>query len=322
MNTILLNDTRSDEHIGCELVIKNSLLKCSEVCLNVTATVSTAEASQATKLLEPHLPTTDLILLNGEGTLHDDKANALSLLAAAKSAKDAGCSVVLYNALWKNNPIGKQFLPVFDLIFCRDHASLQEVLVDHPDAQAKVVPDMTFATQLPTNLPKAREGVLVTDSVRKKKCISLAKLALKNNFNFAPMSTAFFRKLKGHPIVKWRLKSKLTHPSGSIDSTDQFLNKLLVTESVITGRFHTVCLSLLCSTPVYSIASNTPKIQSLLEDFGLSPSSTEQELPKLRVMQQQWAEHTEKSEATQKRVQEAASKIHSMFESIHSLVIK
>jgi hypothetical protein len=61
MNTILLNDTRSDEHIGCELVVTNSFLKCSEVGLEIIATISTAEASQATELLAPHLPSTKLV---------------------------------------------------------------------------------------------------------------------------------------------------------------------------------------------------------------------------------------------------------------------
>jgi len=169
MNTVLLNDTRSDDHIGCELVIKNSFFKCSQVGLNIIATVPTSEASRATEILAPYIQSTQLVLLNGEGTLHDDKPNALSLLAAAKSAKDAGLVVILYNALWINNTIGKKYLSVFDFIFCRDQSSLTAVLEDYPDADAQVVPDMTFATQLPANIPAARKGVLVTDSVRNQK---------------------------------------------------------------------------------------------------------------------------------------------------------
>ena len=316
MNTILLNDTRSDEHIGCELVVTNSFLKCSEVGLKITATISTAEASQATELLAPHLPSTKLVLLNGEGTLHDDKPNALSLLEAAKTAKDAGCVVVLYNALWSNNPIGKKFLTVFDLIFCRDKSSLDEILRDLPSAVAEVVPDMTFATQLPRLQNQTKKGILVTDSVRKKKCLNLAKFAIKHRFAFAPMSTAFFRKLKGHPILKWQLNRKLIHPAGSIDSPDDFLRKILSAESIVTGRFHTACLSLLCQTPVYCISSNTRKIQSLLEDFGLDSSATAQELPKLDIINGQWQEHIKKKQSTQIKVAEAASRIHVMFESI------
>ena len=319
MNTILLNDTRSDEHIGCELVVTNSLRKCQEYGLNVTTTISTAQAPEASNLLSPLLLNTDLVLLNGEGTLHDDKDNALSLLEAAKLAKEKGCKVVLYNALWANNPKGKSYLPNFDLIFCRDQASLEAVLSDYPEAIAEVVPDMTFVTEIPKMSTTERQGTLVTDSVRKKKCISLAKFAISNNYSFAPMSTAFFRKLKGQPLLRWRISKKLTQPVGEIDTPNSFLHKLLTTDSVITGRFHTACLSLLCGTPVYCISSNTQKIQSLLKDFGLESSATMPELPVKSVMEKQWTEHTEKREATQEKVKTAAARIDSMFQSISSL---
>lgn len=320
MNTILLNDTRSDEHIGCELVVTNSLRKCQEYGLNIRKTITISEASEASELIAPLLEDTDLVLLNGEGTLHDDKRNAIALLKAAKFASEKDCKIVLYNALWDNNPIGKSYLPCFDLIYCRDQKSLERLLADHPQAKAEFVPDMIFVTELPSFSDFTQSGILVSDSVDKKKCIRLTQFALKNDYAFAPMSVAYFRKLKKKPWLRYRISKRISNTTlEKIESPRDFISKILSSNYVITGRFHMACLCFLCDTPVYCISSNTTKIESLFDDFGLDSTSVTDELPPLSSMEEQWREQTRLRQTIQQNVKEAATKIDTMFQSISSL---
>jgi len=118
------------------------------------------------------------------------------------------------------------------------------------------------------------------------------------------------------------LKHKLPEPFGTIDTVDIFLTKLLSAEAIVTGRFHTVCLAILCNTPVYSISSNTPKIHNLLEDFGLDSSRTDHEIPPTKKISNQWQEHKDKEKTTQAKVAEAQLQIHAMFDSIRSIAMQ
>jgi hypothetical protein len=53
--------------------------------------------------------------------------------------------------------------------------------------------------------------------------------------------------------------------------TGDFLASLAGSGFVVSGRFHACTMALLTRTPFAGIASNTPKIQSLVEDVGLEP---------------------------------------------------
>lgn len=320
MNTIILNDTRSDQHIGCELVVSNSLRKCKEHGLNVISTISTADASKASQLLRSQLDQVDLVLLNGEGTLHDDQPNALHLLKAAKLAKASGVKVVLYNAHWSDNPKGKQYLENFDLIYCRDHNSLNNLLADSPEAKAQMVPDMTFVTEFPQIKDSSRSGILVTDSVNKKKCVSLSKLALRHKLEFAPMGLAFYRRLKKRHLLRYRISKNITNTSRyHLETPEQFLTKLLTAQTVVTGRFHTACLCILCNTPVFCISSNTNKIESLFHHFELQTDSIKHDLPALQFMEDEWMKQSQRRVNTQRIVKDATQKIEIMFQEISAL---
>jgi polysaccharide pyruvyl transferase WcaK-like protein len=49
-----------------------------------------------------------------------------------------------------------------------------------------------------------------------------------------------------------------------------FIRELENSALHVTGRFHGACLSLLAQTPVLTVASNSWKVEALLDDLGLS----------------------------------------------------
>lgn len=319
MKAILLNDTHSGRHIGCELVIRNTHALCRQHGIEITHSVKTKEAHQAEALIASLLQENDLVLLNGEGTLHDDKSRALSLLKLAAIAKQAGLKTVLYNALWSNNPIGQQYLPCFDLIFCRDSESANEIRKLHPTLDVQVVPDMIFATQW-DELSRPRASMaLVTDSVKKKHCYQLAKFAVRNRLPFAPMGTGFHERVNSAYFLKWRLTRRCHYVHNQLDSAKSFIEKIQASRSVITGRFHTACLAFLLQTPVCCISSNTRKIETLYSDFGLSSDLIGQSISSLAEAEAQWQEQVLHRERMNEKVFDARSEIDRMFQLICGL---
>ena len=319
MRAILLNDTRSDHHVGCELVVRNTLDQCKQHGIEITSTIRTADADHAPDLISPLLDQNDLVLLNGEGTLHDDRPRALKLLEAASLAKAHGLKIVLYNALWSSNPAGQKHLSNFDLIFCRDSRSSEEILKSNPNLPVEFVPDMIFATPLGGTLPPRTPHPLVTDSVKKKKSLALAKFALKHKLPFAPMGRGFFRHLKSSLFLKYRLTQHCAYSHNKLDTPESYIHKILTSSGIITGRFHTACLAILLQTPVFCISSNTRKIETLYTDIGLSPNLIPQSLSSLDDLQDQWQEQTRLRDQLNEHITRTRKQITLMFAQISNI---
>lgn len=314
MRALLLNDTSSVNHIGCKLVVRNTYAQCLSQGLSITTTIPYAQALQAPQLIINHLKNHDLVLLNGEGTLHDDKPKALALLEATKTAKLAGLKTYLYNALWENNHKANDYLKYFDAIFCRDSRSQKAVA---PIANASLVPDMVFATPIPKiEKPSHCANVLVTDSVKKKTAYALAKYAIKHRYHFEAMGEGFERCLKSHPFMAALLKRKCQYSRGKISSPDTFLQTVQQAQAVITGRFHTACLSILCGTPVACVSSKTQKIESLYHDFGIPSALISPDELSPETIQQQWQAQQDRQSHIQSHITQAKSEIEAMFTTI------
>jgi len=291
---------------------------CKRHGIEITATITTANSLQAPELTAPLLKENDLILLNGEGTLHDDRSRALALLHTIHLAKKYGLKTVLYNALWSNNPSGLKYIPDFDLIFCRDSSSAQEIRHHHSGTHVTTVLDMIFSTTFDNN-PNKKESVLITDAVKKRKSIPLAKFAINNNFIFCPMGSNFFDAVKSSPILRWKLKQKSAYHHNQLDSPTSYIRKILNSSGVITGRFHTACLALLLETPVFSLSSNTRKIENLYTDLGLSSTLIPHSINTLEDTQAQWQEQINQRNQINLRIAEATQQIDLMFKQISNL---
>lgn len=316
MRAILLNDTASALHAGCKLVMENTARLCRETGISVIESISFEETETFRSTLAKHRDI-DVLLINGEGTMHHDRPAALALGQAARDAKRVGLSVVLFNTVWEGNRQLNQCLPSFDLIFCRESLSAQAII----DAgfHAETVPDMVFATQRPApSAESGKKGIAVIDSVSSSLSKRLALLSIKNRYRFLPISQSsydrFARKRLLNEILKWR--------GGDLFYWDNGLLQLLTEfDGIISGRFHGTCLSFLAATPAVSIASNSHKIQGLYKDIGLDPETIYLANRYLCVkeLEKQIIYQSQRRKMIEAYVVNAPVKILNMFSSIRSL---
>jgi len=213
------------------------------------------------------LPNADLVIINGEGTMHDDQAGACLLAQAGILAHRAGKPVVLLNTVWERNRLIENLLPCVSLIYTRESLSAESIRKS--GFNATVVPDLSLTSPpeiLFPDPPLPSIPGVVLDSVIWDLAMELADFAKSHAF--------LFYRLSSHPnfwswssLIKWALLFK----AGSMRKS---INRLSICdiakgEVVITGRFHGVCLAILAQRPFLALPSNTYKIEGLLKDAKL-----------------------------------------------------
>lgn len=290
MRYFLLNDTRSGLHHGCEVVMQNLIESlCIQDANPEILTLCTGQKISEEKW-EIILNSIDVVLINGEGTLHSASAYGFFLLKLGHQAKLRNKFVALINSTWENNPdswIG--LVQDFDLITLRDQKSFH-TLKNYNLPQLYYAPDLTFISN--HNILEKRilstNNIIVNDSVYAGIADQLFEISRTRKFSYYPITrklptkegivgynTKKLNKQKLYNILS-NISFGLFKPrrfyqdlSYAIDNTVEFKNKLLQSKFVITGRYHCLCFCLQMQIPVLIIASNTNKMKNLLEDIGL-----------------------------------------------------
>ncbi len=297
--------------------MRNTLAQCKATGIDIAESISFKETSSfSSKLIQRD--DIDLILVNGEGTMHHDRPAAMALGQAARDAKQKGQKVVLFNTVWEANQQLDEFLPSFDLIFCRESLSTQAII----DAgfHAETVPDMVFATPRPARVEKSeRSGIAVIDSVSGSLSKRLAFFSMKKGYRFLPISQTrydqFSQKRILNRILTWRGGAPLFHWE------DNLPKRLSTLDHAISGRFHGTCLSFLAGTPVASIASNSHKTRGLYKDIGLDPETIHPSDKRfcMDMLKKQILQQIDRRDRIELYVQNAPNQIRTMFDSIRSI---
>ena len=137
MSVLLLNDT-SSYHCGCKEVVKYIVQK-----YNCTSTIITGG-------IVSNIPWKNysLVVLNGEGTLHHDRPNAVKFLTALRDAQRAGCRTIIVNTVWQDMPHDfDDVLQRCESVTVRETYSQQEI-TKH-SITASVSPDLSYFNQVP-----------------------------------------------------------------------------------------------------------------------------------------------------------------------------
>jgi len=126
---VLMNDTDVDgQHFGCQRVMstirRNIDQRGGDIIGSVKVGMPWHKLPSARALLEA----ADLVVINGEGTLHHSKKRGKWLLEAANFASAKGAKVALINALWQDNKQewGALAAPI-DYVACRDSRSARDL---------------------------------------------------------------------------------------------------------------------------------------------------------------------------------------------------
>jgi polysaccharide pyruvyl transferase WcaK-like protein len=278
LRVYLINDTGSEPHHGCALVMRRLEQLVRDAGGRIAARVPAGEyerydASEARAC--------DLVLINGEGTLHHDGPRARALIECIRRAReDARGPVRLVNAtIHALRPEAYEALRACEALVCRESASLAEAR-SAGIAQATWCPDLIFlgmpGQDRTDREPLAHGKGVVVDSVHADVSAALWRMSRGLNADFisllAPerspqgrLSLAAFRLLgrAGLPLRPDRLRR-----AAALDAPETVMERIAQAPWVISGRFHATCLAVALGVPVLSVQSNSHKMEGLLEDLG------------------------------------------------------
>jgi hypothetical protein len=281
---ILLNDTSSFNHHGSNIVVEQIRRHCERQGLSLWHTVK-SDVDWRTERHRKRLEESDIVLVNGEGMISNNRKLALTLAQSATFCRERGMRCFLINSVYQDN--GKEMADLvrqFDLVFVRESRSLTELRNEGIDGE--VVPDMVLSR--PDLPPAARTGLMVTDSSCNAAAAQLHDFYTRTHgaelaslFRPIPPSQAlrkFVARVIGKRAAKrWRLDwhrfGKLRNPlfdAAPLESVDDLLRRISNKSLIVTGRFHMVCMAMLARTPFIALPGNTHKIEGMLADAELT----------------------------------------------------
>lgn len=277
MNIVILNDTRADMHHGCTRVMRLLEEGLQRHDMTIVARSPVHHDWENDSALREAMLRADLIIVNGEGTLHHGKSGAARLLRVTEFAGDV--PVALINALYQENPPEwSKWLNRLSYIATRDRRSADEI-ESVTGQRPVVVPDLTLSARIaerPVTAP-----VIFGDSVKSEISNLLAKRALLDQLPLVPSLSALKRTKSGSTLVRrvrrwWiaRLTARTLarNPTMSLCQTeDDYADRIARAGLHVTGRFHGACYSMAAGMPFLAISSNSWKIEALIADAGLAP---------------------------------------------------
>ncbi|WP_157832911.1 hypothetical protein [Thiolinea disciformis] len=157
LTATLVNDTSVLNHYGCKLVVKNIFKVTSKYSINIIHTVSVGKnwENDTDKI---NILRSDLVLVNGEGTIHHSKRRALILTKVATFCKELKKPCFLINCVYQeNNNTINEHVRKFMKIYARESLTQQEL--EKIGIKSIIVPDMTFYDQ---SLFKSNNNTLFT----------------------------------------------------------------------------------------------------------------------------------------------------------------
>lgn len=285
---VVLGDMRDLHHHGCEAVMRVLIDGLTQVHLppsNVIAGLNW-EGARETAV------TADLVVINGEGALHDSRSAVVGVLRLAELRRAAGRPTALVNSSWFDNDAAlTRRLSAFDLVSFRDPYSVEEAMRHgvHP----MLIPDFAVrhAVQFTAERGASRRTnpPMVSDSTRPPLTRQLRRLAAQRGWTYLPVlasPTTHRPGAKSRKIVRRTRIARLLGPLAPYllseryhahalgePTLNDYCSRLAAASGVVSGRFHTVCLALGLGVPLLAVASNTPKIEGVLKLAGLDPAA-------------------------------------------------
>ena len=249
---LVVNDTRPDNHFGCQAVMEALIVILGRIGIEPLHFHPVGQPWLDDAEFYTKASQADLVIVNGEGSIHHSNARAQSLARLGPFCRHTlKVPGILLNAtLAKNGARIYEDLQDYAMIQVRDHASIEEAggfglqgLLYAPDLS--LFHDFRALRQPPSGGAPLRVGV--SDSI-----VLAAREALIE-----------FRRANGHVSASIGF-GRAARPT--IYDHARLVGGL---DLLVTGRFHSVCYALNTGTPMLAVESNTPKITSLLMDvFG------------------------------------------------------
>lgn len=275
LRAVLMNDTRDLGHVGCRRVMRLIESQLAHRGIRVVARSRVRADWPRDRRFLGHLARCDLVVINGEGTLHHGAPTGKRLLDVVDHPARGSTPVVLINALYQENPADwARQLDRMSLVVARDSWSAAE-LGRAVGRDVGWVGDMSMTDGF---VPAgggapARSGVVVGDSVFPDVTLRLAEMAREHpGARLLPMQDAVGRRPEDSApfaLAAWQLREWCRRIVPGAVGDKRYLRSLAAARLHVTGRFHAACLSIVTRTPFLAVASNSWKVEALLHDFGI-----------------------------------------------------
>lgn len=279
-SALLLNDTSLAGNHGSQVAVDQLIRLAGQSAITV------AERHPIDVELEK-LATDglDLVIVNGEGSLHHSKKAAKAIARIPAWTADKGLPAFLVNSIYQGNDaaIGKG-VSGYQQIYVRDNQSFQELEGEGIKPEAVVDLSLTWAPG--HALAPDRKTIIVTDSTVKTTNAALFALSgsLSNGVfvpfrsrppvvpdhpgqNTANLSRYRMRKITSRFQTKALSRARYAN---ILPTLDEFTRVLCNTAClIVAGRYHGVCIALDLEIPFVAVPSNSFKVEALLEEIGM-----------------------------------------------------
>ena len=278
MKALLVNDASLAGHHGSALVTEQIKLFSAEAGIE---TLSGWDWGSVLKACQEELPAIDLVIVNGEGSIHHNSKSARRIAALALQLREKRIPAYLVNATIEAcDPDVLNGLGAFRARFVRDSLSCD--VLEMAGISSTVVPDLVLSASLPASRLATSGPLMLTDSSEEGKTARLVGLAHRwREANIVtlrcpppwPARGSCFRKVtfelkraaaKPASLTPWSLRY-----AGAFRTIEELLNALANSRGLVAARYHGLCLALLMRLPFIAIEGNTGKAGALLRDIGL-----------------------------------------------------
>jgi len=223
---------------------------------------------------ERFIVTSDVIIINSEGTIHSNSIGAKTLLAFAKLSKEYRKKVFLVNGSYFN--LNEELIDIIrscDKVYVREIKSYDYLLKSN--VKSFLVPDCAFLTEFKFASIKHNKclytpGVVFSYGEKKEDVDVNSILFSHYEIIRKKYRTPVFLLIEEKERVlanKW-----IEYGGDVIDSTKLSINNLLTRisefENMISGRYHILLFALMCQVRTVPLSSNTFKILGLYETFS------------------------------------------------------
>lgn len=272
-NVLLVNDTSLVCHHGCTLLMEciYDLFQKNNLIIKDRIFYEENYLNFLSKKMDY-----DLILINGEGTIHGnknaDKKKVNQIFDFIKLVKKRyNIPIIIFNSTissLKKNQL--KILKMVDKLYVREYYSFNYLKKNR--IKSKIVPDLLILLRFKNN--KIGKNVIVNDSSVKINNEKLIQFSNYNNFEYIPILynnyLRYFRyftyKLINIYEIKTITKFYLITKKYYVH---RFLKKINNSKFIITGRFHSIFISLAKMKAFYTFESDTYKIKGLMDMIGL-----------------------------------------------------
>lgn len=288
---VILNDTSNELHHGCRTVMRNIRCLLRKRNIELIATNPSSVDWQPNKRFVEDIQKSDIVIVNGEGTLHHSQRTGLYLVKVSEYCKKLAIPVVLINSTYyRNNEEFANYTKNFDLIFVRQSLSQDEL--KEKNINSEVVPDMTFYDTINISEKEKTSKIGFTDTFSTELSEKLYYYSQKSKeYLYLPILVPYkietwsnprsvLRKIKYEAfnmvnyIKRIFFKNRLNHAYIRrfyyVESYDKYIKTIRDLNFLVTGRFHALCFALKTQTPFLALPLNSNKIEGILKDIGLN----------------------------------------------------